>query len=138
MKKLFIAAPLLGALLFNSSCKKEPEVIVETVTVTDTLTITQNNSVGLSLQPFNQIYIGAGFGYGSATVDYSVNNLGDKKISTLKVTFEATADDNTTYTAIDYIFDLEVGETTNSQGYVSTSDKECKSIKVKELEITTD
>ena len=137
MKKLFISIPFIAVVAF-SSCEKEPETITETVTVTDTLTVTQNNSVGLYLEKFEQIYIGAGFGYGAATQNYSVTNLGEKKISVLEVKFEAKTSDNSTYTANDFIFDLGVGETTSSQGYISTADKECSAVKIKEIEITSE
>jgi hypothetical protein len=127
MKKLFIAVPLIGA-MFLTSCKKETETITEI----------QNNSVAISLEEFNQDYYSSLGYYSSATQNYSVTNIGDKEISSLKVKFEATTSDNSTYTASDYIFDLGVGETVSSQAYISVADKECASVQATEVEITTD
>lgn len=142
MKKLFIAVPLMGVLFFNSSCKKdEPETITvtETVTVTDTLTVTEtlNNSVAITMEPYSQIFIGGGYGYGSVSQNFSATNIGDKKISYLFITFEAKADDGSIYTGTGSLTDIGINETISGQTYISTGDKECKSIKVKEVEITT-
>ena len=137
MKKLLIAVPLICALFFNSSCKKDVET--ETIYITDTLTVLQDKSVAIYLEPVKQDY----YSYDNSwaiysTVDYSATNLGEKKISTLKVNFEAKTEDGGTYTSSDYIFDLEVGSNVNSQALISVASKKCTSVKVKSLEITTE
>jgi hypothetical protein len=126
MKKLFIAVPLMGMILFNS-CKKETETIVET----------ENETVVIALEPFEQTYYSPTLGYSSVTIDFSANNQGDKEVSSLQVKFEATTADGSIYSGSDYIFNLGVDENLSSQAYIQVADKECKSIKVKEVEITT-
>lgn len=126
MKKLFIAVPLMGMFLLNS-CKKETETIIET----------ENETVVIALDPFEQTYYSPTLGYSAVTVDYSANNQGDKEVSSLEVTFEATADDGSVYTGSDFIFNLGVNDNISSQVYIQVADKECKSVKVKEVEITT-
>lgn len=126
MKKLFIAVPLMGMFLFNS-CSKETETVIET----------RNETVIVEVNPFEQTYYSASLGYSSATVNYSVSNQGDKEISSLLVKFEATTADGSIYSGSDYIFDLDVNDIISSKAYISVADKECKSVKVKEVEITT-
>lgn len=128
MKKLFFALPLVGALMLTS-CKKE----TETITVTETV----NESVALTLEPFGQEYYSSLSQWSAVDVDYSATNLGDKEISTLEVKFEAITSDGSTYAGSDFFFDLGTGETVSSQVYIGVADKECVSVKVKELEITT-
>lgn len=113
-------------ILFNS-CKKETETIVET----------ENETVVIALEPFEQTYYSPTLGYSSVTIDFSANNQGDKEVSSLQVKFEATTADGSIYSGSDYIFNLGVDENLNSQAYIQVADKECKSIKVKEVEITT-
>ena len=146
MKKIFITVSLLSAALFNSSCKKdEPETVTvtetvtETVTVTDTVTINsvELQSIVLTVKPFEQSYFGSTSGYSSVTVDYSANNLGDKEISILLVKFEAITKDGSIYNGSDYIFDLGKGDNISSQSYISVASKECTSVRIKEVEITT-
>jgi uncharacterized lipoprotein YajG len=136
MKKLFIAVPLMGMFLFNS-CKKETETIIETETIVETVTEIENKTIIIALDPFQQTYYNASLGYSSVVVDYSAYNQGDKKISTLEVRIEATTADGSVYVGSDYIFNLDVDDNVSSQLYISVADKECKSIKVKEVEITT-
>lgn len=126
MKKLFIAVPLMGMFLLNS-CKKETETVIET----------QNETVVITLKPFEQTYYSSSLGYGSVTVDYSANNQGDKKINSLEVKFEATTTDGSRYNGSDYIFDIDVNDNISSQVFISVADKECESVRVKEVEITT-
>ena len=116
----------MGMILFNS-CKKETETIVET----------ENETVVIALEPFEQTYYSPTLGYSAVTVDYSANNQGDKEVSSLEVTFEATAADGSVYTGSDFIFNLGVDENISSQVYISVADKQCTSVKVKEVEITT-
>jgi hypothetical protein len=126
MKKLFITVPLMGMFLFNS-CSKETETVIET----------ENETVVVVLNPFEQTYYSPTLGYSSATVNYSVNNQGDKEISSLLVKFEATTSDGSIYSGSDYIFNLAVNDIISSQVYISVADKECKSVKIKKVEITT-
>lgn len=126
MKKLFIAIPMMGGILFNS-CTKEPETIIET----------QNETVVVTVEPFEQEYYSFSDDYSSVTVDYSANNQGDKEISSLQVKFEATTTDGSIYSGSDYIFDLEVGDNISGNVYINVSGKECNTVKVKEVEITT-
>lgn len=128
MKKLFFALPIVGALMLTS-CKKE----TETITVTEIV----NESVALTLEPLDQEYYSSLAQWSYVDVDYSVTNLGDKEISTLEVKFEAKTSDGSIYTGSDFFFDLGTGETVSSQVYINVADKECVSVKVKELEITT-
>ena len=116
----------MGMFLLNS-CKKETETIVET----------ENETVVVVLSPFEQTNFGSGLGYSSVTVDYSANNQGDKEISSLEVKFQATTSDGSVYSGSDYIFNLGVDENISSQVYISVADKQCTSVKVKEVEITT-
>jgi len=130
MKKLFFALPLVGVFMLTS-CEKEPE------TITETITETVNESVVLTLEPFDQDYYTYSLDWGSVKMDYSATNLGDKEISMLEVKFEAKTSDGSTYAGSDYFFDLGKGETLSSQVFISVADKECVSVKVKELDITT-
>jgi hypothetical protein len=132
MKKLFIAVPLMGMIFFNS-CKKETETITETVTVTDTLSV--SNSIAVYMEPFDQLDFGNG-SFGMTELNYSVQNIGEQDIDALKIVFEAETMDGSKYVGTDYQTDLKINDDVSSQLYISTADKECKFVKVKEVEIT--
>lgn len=136
MKKLFIAVPIIGTMLFNSSCTKEPETVTETITVTDTVNVVQNNSVGIYLKEFEQLDFGNST-YGMAIGDYTVQNVGEKKITSLKIVFEAQTMDGSKYTTTDYRSDIAVGDEISAQYYIDTADKKCQFVRVKSIEITT-
>jgi hypothetical protein len=136
MKKLFIAVPLMGMFLFNS-CKKETEIIIETetVSVTDTLSVSISNSIAVYMEPFDQLDFGNG-DFGMAELNYSVQNIGEQDIDFLEVVFEAETVDGSKYVRTDYHTNLNINDDVSSQLYIITADKECKNIKVKEIEIT--
>ena len=134
MKKLFIAVPILGMFLFNS-CKKETEIIIETETITVTDTVSVSNSIAVYLEPFDQLDLGNG-DYGMAELNYSVQNIGEQNIDVLKIVFEAETMDGSKYVGTDYHTDLDIDDDISSQLYITTADKECKAIKVKEIEVT--
>ncbi len=134
MKKLFIAVPLICAMFFNSSCKKDVET--ETIYITDTLTVLQNNSVAITMDPFDQTYYSSLGYYSMVSQNFSVTNIGDKKIDYLTVTFEAITKDGAKYNGSGYIQDIGINETISGSTYITVGDKECASIKVKSVEIT--
>lgn len=120
-------------MFFFNSCKKETETITETVTVTDSVSV--SNSIAVYLDPFAQLDLGGGT-YGFADVKYSVQNIGEQDIDAISVTFEAETMDGSKYVQTDYLSTLTVDDDVSSQTFISTADKECKSVKVKEVEIT--
>lgn len=126
MASLFVVAG-------TTSCTKEPEVVTETITVTDTVSV--SNSVAIYMEPFDQLDFGNG-DYGMAELNYTVKNVGEQKIGSLKITFEAETKDGSKYVGTDYQTDLAINSDVSSQLFITTADKECSSIKVKEIEIT--
>ena len=135
MKKLFIAVPLVCAMFFNSSCKKD-EAETETIYITDTLTVLQNNSVAITLDPFDQTYYSSLGYYSSVSQNFAVTNIGDKKIDYISVNFEAITKDGAKYNGSGFIQNIGVNETISGSTYITTGDKECTSLKVKSVEIT--
>jgi len=150
MKKLFIAIPMIGALLFNFSCiiESDPETvtIVETVTVTDTLTITDTlavtntskESVVLSVSPYQQEYYNNLNYYSVVTLIYKVTNIGDKKITLASTSFEATAMDGATFNGSGTIENIGINETISDTTFISVDQKECTKVEVKTVELTVE
>ena len=52
----------MGMFLFNS-CRKETETTIETETIVETVTETENKTVVIVLDPFQQTYYNAALGY---------------------------------------------------------------------------
>lgn len=119
------------------SCTKEPQTITETITVTETDTVTTvvSHSIAVYLEPFEQSDWGAS-GFSAVDQNFTLENISDVKLNTVKITFEALTTDNSKYTASDYTFDIEPGDQISSQGFISTASKECSSVRVKAIEIT--
>lgn len=143
LKRHFLLLPIVTLLLFLTSCKKEEAktitiTITETVTVTDTVTVTETvtESVAIVMKPIEQDYFSSLGYYGSVKLDYSVTNLGDKKIDWIDITFEATTKDGSKYNVTGMIWDIEAGETISDLAYGTVAEKECTSLKVKKVEIT--
>ena len=138
MKKLLIAVPVVCAFFFQS-CEKDSETVTETITVTDTVTVNQNRSVAFYLSPLKQDYYDWSSEWALyATMDYSVSNIGDKKIVSLTVNFEGKTEDGSTYSGVDYFSNITVGKTLSSQVLVSVASKKCTSINITDFEIITE
>ena len=133
MKKLLLAVPILSSMFF-ASCEKEPETITETVTVTDTLNVDVPVAVVLNSMEQDQYSDGSWALY--STVHFNTKNLSSKDIDQIKIRFEVTTADGSTYAESSYVFDLDAGKETSGSTLISVGSKEAKSVKVDEIEVT--
>ena len=133
MKKLFLAAPILSAMLF-ASCEKEPETITETVTVTDTLNVNVPVAVVINSIEQDQYIDGSWALY--STIHYNTKNLSSTDIDQIKIRFEITTADGSVYAESAYVFDLNAGKETSGSTLISIGSKEAENVRVDEIEVT--
>lgn len=125
----------MGALFFNSSCKKdEPETVTETITITDTLNV--DVPVAVVVNSIEQDDYGSGSWALFCTVHYNTKNLSSQDIDQIKIRFEVTTVDGSTYSETAYVFDLDSDKDTSGSTLISVGSKEAKSVKVDEIEVT--
>ena len=71
-----------------------------------------------------------------STVHYTTHNLSSQDIDQIKIRFEVTTADGSTYSETAYVFDLNSDKETSGSALVSVASKEAKSVKVDEVEVT--
>lgn len=148
MKKLFLLAPIIGAIALNS-CKKETETVTETVTITqtdtvyvnitDTVTVNQTDTIdqrlAIVVEEFEQIEYQNLGSYSSVDVSYFGLNLSDEQLPSTNFTIEALANDGDTYTATGWLFDLYPNIKDHENIYIDTEGKKCLSVTIKSVNI---
>ena len=139
MKKLLLAVPMISAMFF-APCEKEPETVIvtetETVTVTDTVNVNTEVPIAIVLNSLEQDQYFDGSWALYCTAHYTTKNLSTKNTNQIKIRFEVTTADGSTYAETAYVFDLKAGKETSGSTLISVGSKEAKSVKVDEIEVS--